>query len=100
MNMRESIDVVISDEFDRSLKKTMDLLNFLSKKIKSDPNNSDFIQIYNSVVSIARSQLDLKVAVSDAYFGSELKSYSILKSKHEEQNLRYLSEQVKESRIK
>ena len=98
--MDDKKDSMINEEFDKSYKKITDLLDFLLCKMNEDPENKDYIRIFDGVVSIAQSQLRTDAVVSDVYFSEVLKDYSLAKVKKREFDLKCLSLNVKKSRTK
>jgi hypothetical protein len=98
--MDEKKDAMVIDEFDKSYKRTMDLLDFLLRKMKDDPDNKDYVKIFDGIVSVAQSQLRTDAVVSDVYFSKYSKNYSLAKVEKREFDLRRLSRDVKESKTK
>ena len=96
----ENIDIMVNDAIDKCCQKTEGLLQFLIKLMKENPDNPELAQIFEGVMSIARSELNAKIAVSDVYFERDLKNHSIQIAKRKEESLKNLSEQVKKGRTR
>lgn len=96
----QKIDQIIHDGMYKNLDRIEELLVHLYQMVKRDPENEELTRIFEEVLYIAQGQVRANVDVSDAYFGKEMKEYSMKIAKRREESLRGLSEQVKKGRTK
>lgn len=94
----EKLDQMIHDSMYKNLDRIEELLSHLYKMVQSEPENEELTRIFEGVLYIAQGQVRTNVDVSDAYFGKEMKEYSMKIAKRREESLRGLSEQAKKGR--
>lgn len=96
----EKLDQMIHDRMYKNLDRIEELLSHLYKMVQSEPENEELTRIFEGVLYIAQGQVRTNVDVSDAYFGKEMKEYSMKIAKRREESLRGLSEQAKKGRTR